>query len=85
MFLSRVQIGSYWVGSIRVGSFRICVYSGRFLSVPVLSGKRNLDPKNTCILVRFRIACFLVGFGSDFRVQGKMPRPIISNQVDLSI
>ena len=47
MFLSRVQIGSYRVwsglfgsvifgsGSIRVGSF----------SVPVLSGKKSLEPK----------------------------------------
>ena len=30
MFLSRVQIGSYQVESIQVGSFRIRIYSDRF-------------------------------------------------------
>ena len=76
MFLSRVQIGSYQVGSIRVGSFRVRVYSGRFLSVPVLSDKRNLDPKGTCKFSnRFRVGYFLVGSGSGFRVQVKMPKP----------
>ena len=76
MFLSRVKIGSYRVGSIRVGSFQVRVYSGRFLSVPVLLGKRNLDPKSTYkFSIRFRIGYFLVGSGSGFRVQVKMPRP----------
>ena len=66
MFLSRVQIGS----------FRVRVYSGRFLSVPVLSGKKNLDPKGTCkFSVRFRVGYFWVGSGSGLRVQVKMPRP----------
>ena len=76
MFLSRVQIGSYLFGSIRVGFFWVRVYSGRFFTVPVLSGKINLDPKGTCkFLVRFRVGYFLVGSGSEFRVQVKMPRP----------
>ena len=77
MFLSWVQIGSYRVGSIRVGSFRVRVYSGRFRSVPVLSGKINLDPKGNCkFSVRFRVGFFLVGSGSSFQVQVKMPMPI---------
>ena len=59
MFLSRVQIDFYWVRSIRIGSFRDWVYSGRFLSVSVLLGKRNLDPNGTCkFLVRFWIGYF---------------------------
>ena len=49
MFLSRVLIGSYRVGFIRVGSFRGRVYSDLFLSVPILSGKRNLDQHVTYV------------------------------------
>lgn len=74
MFLSWVQIFFYRIGSIRIGSFRVRIYSGRFLSVPVFSGKRNLDPKNTCKLsTRFQVKYFWVGFGSDLWVQVKMP------------
>ena len=78
MFLSRVQIGSYRVGpglfgpvlfgsgSIRIGSF----------SVSVLSGKKKLNPKNTCkFFVQFWIGYFWIGSGSGLRVQVKMPRP----------
>ena len=77
MFLSRVQIGSYRIGSIRIGSFGSgSIRIGSF-SVPLLSDKKNLDPKDTCkFLVRFRIGYFWVGSGSDLRVQVKMPRPI---------
>ena len=72
MFLSRVQIGFYRVGYIRNSSFRVRVYSGRFISVPVLLGKRNLDPKGTCkFLVRFRVGYFWVGSGLGFWVQIK--------------
>ena len=38
MFLNRVQIGSYFVGSIRVDSFQVRIYSGRFFSDPDLFG-----------------------------------------------
>ena len=77
MFLSRVQIGSYRIGSIWFGSFRVRVYSGRFFSVPVLSGKKNLDPKDICkFSVRFCVRYFRVDSGSDFRVQVKIPRPV---------
>ena len=59
MFLSRVKIGSYHAESIWVGSFWVWVYSSRFLSVPVLSGKRNLDPKGIFkFLIRFESSIF---------------------------
>ena len=68
MFLGQVQIGSYWIKSIRVGSFRFW-----FLRI-----KRNLDPKCTCkFSVPFRIGYFLIGSGSGFRVEVKILRPIL--------
>ena len=75
MFLSRIQIGSYRVRSIRIGSFRVRVYSGRFLSVPSPFGYKKLDPKGTYkFSVRIRVGYFWVGSGSGLRVQVKMPR-----------
>ena len=73
MFLSRVQIISDRVYSDWF-FFRSDLF-GRFFSVPVLSDKRNLDPKITCkFLVRFRIGYFWIGFGWNLRVQVKMLR-----------
>lgn len=81
MFLSRVQIGSYQVGYIRVGFFWVRVFSGRFLSVPVLSGKKILDSKGTYkFSVQFRIGYFQAGSGLNLRIQVKMPRPTENNQ-----
>ena len=78
MFLSRVHIGFY-----RVGSIRVRIYSGRFFSVAVLSGKINLDRKGNCkFSVRLRMRYFFVGFGSGFRVNVKMPGP---NEEDSSL
>ena len=64
------------------------IYSNRFFSGPDLFGsvsfgsgsfdKRNLDPKDTCkFLVRFWVKYSLVGSGSGFWVQVKMPKPNI--------
>ena len=76
MFLSRVQISSYPVESIQLGSFRVRIYSDQFLSVPVLSGKRNLDPKSIYkFSVRLWSKYFWLGSRSGFRIQVKMPRP----------
>ena len=53
MFLSR---GTNWFLSGRVYPGRLFSDPGRFFSVPVLSGKRNLDPKGTCkFSIRFRL------------------------------
>ena len=77
MFLSWVQVGSYRMRSIWIGSFRIWVYSDRYLSVMVLSGKRNLDSKGIYkFSVRFWVRYFRIGFGSGFRILIKMLRPI---------
>ena len=76
MFLSRVQsvlIGPGLFGSVFFGSGSIRIGS---FSVPVLSGKKNLDLKDTCkFSVRFWVGYFWVGFGLGLRVQVKMPRP----------
>ena len=75
MFLSRVQIGSYRVGSIRVDYFRLRIYSDS-----VFSGKKILDPKNTCkFLVQFQFMYFWVGFDLGFQVLVKMSKPSKSN------
>ena len=71
MFLGRLKIGSYWVGSIWIGYFWVRIYSGRFLSVLVLLGKRNLDPKGTC---KFSV-WFRVGIFGSVSGQVKMPMP----------
>ena len=64
-----------------MGSCWIQIYSDWFLSVPVLSGKINLDSKSTCkFLVRFRVRYFQVGSGSFFRVQVKMPWQMNRNE-----
>lgn len=69
MFLIRVQLGSY-----RVGSFWVRVYSDRFLLVRLFQVNEIWIQK---ILVNFRVGYFLVGFDSNFQVQVKMLRPSV--------
>ena len=74
--LSRVQIGSYQVGSIWFG-FLDPDLSGLVPFDFIFLGKRILDSKNTykfLVLVWFRIEYFCISSGSDFRIHIKMPR-----------
>ena len=68
--LSRVQIGSYRVGSIRIdffgsGSIRVGSFRFQFFRIKEIQTQK--------VFVNFRF-----GFGSGFRIQIKMPRPILS-------
>ena len=71
--LSRVQIGSYQVGSIWFG-FLDPDLSGLVPFDFIFLGKRILDSKNTYkFSVWFQIGYFCISSSSDFRVHIKMP------------